>query len=79
MWPTDAKSIFNDLLPWRQNALGTTLPMPDFPDFFIIKQQQYCNTVRPQLDSDRFTHGQHMHDVTNMADQNAVFKLIIRI
>ena len=33
-----------------------------------IIQQQYCNTIRPQLNSDRFYHA---HDVTNMATQKA--------
>ena len=45
----------------------TTLSMTDFRELLhavkiAIKQQQYCNTVRPQLNSDRFT--QHMTSQT---------------
>ena len=43
-----------------------------------VKQRQYCNMVRPQLNSDRFNYP--AHDITNMASsQKTVFKWIIHL
>ena len=62
-----------DIMCWQAHSITatfyscTTLPMTDFHDFFHavnieIKQQQYCNTVCQQLNSDHFT--QHMTSQT---------------
>ena len=68
-WPW-RKMLVN--VTWRHghfSLLYYRLPITDFHKHFpcsqlniAIKQQQYCNTVRPQLNSDRFTH--HMTSQT---------------